>query len=497
MSSPRREDDDGENSVEEDIVSNCTTTDDEVVTGIGALAEPAKLPSCVSVAQSSRTFNRLAQTNGASTNTTKKYVTFSNDPEIVVRPEPALGVDNGAGSSKKPDLPGRVSFSTSDVFEVDFSDADGDQTPRKFESASTAVDSNSTTLNNGNIDGRKGAEASAEEPLPSQAMRNECNNRPSSSCCSLNCNNLSTIPNTTHTSPKKVSNNISATEFPDESDEIIAEYRREIAKLNRNHEQTIGRICSDNLSDISSTSGIQLHPKIINKPDATELPKPKNTNDNEPPEQAENVSTVLENPIIIDTSSVVINNYLKTTKHLPAIVTSNANNKTTKKSSNIIASQNTVPPKKPTASTKPNRAVSAAAAKSEREDSRLNEFQLDKVESWMSIHKFADDTVAKDAAHVTKDLDAVSPVYVSSVRRDTPNSKTDDEGMYSYDEQPDGDGSSTYEEIASVLREIEEAKDADQSGDGGKACAPSCFQKRDIHDVPKTNGSVESPDKMR
>lgn len=488
MASPRRnhhddddDDDDGANSsVEEDIVSAGTTTDDELA------AQPVKLPSCVSVAPGSGTFNRLAQPTSAKTTTTKKYVTFSKDAEIVVHQQsPALGADGGSTSTgKKPDLPGRVSFSTSDVFELDFSDADGDQTPRILVSEPPPDSSiQTTTLNNGKTDGRMSAEATAD-PLPAQALRNECNNRTSTACCSLNCNNLSAIPKPDHhTSPKKVDNCTPATaECRDESDEIIAEYKREIAKLNRNHEQSIGRICSDNLS----ANGVQLAQKIINTSDASELPISK------PTKQVENVSPVVDNRISIDSSSVVINNYLKTAKELPTIVTTTATNKPPKKSSNIIASNNnTLPPKN---NTKPKpKVVSAAAAKSQREDSRLNEFQLDKVESWMSIHQFSDDATAKDALDSTP-----APAYpVSSVRRDTPNSKTDDEGMYSYDEQPDGDGSSTYEEIASVLREIEEAKEADQIGDERSNCAAACFQKHDSPNGTNANGVAESPDKMR
>lgn len=491
MASPRRnhddddyEDDDGANSsVEEDIVSAGTTTDDELA------AQPVKLPSCVSVAPGSGTFNRLAQPTSAKTTTTKKYVTFSKDAEIVVRQQsPALGAEGGSISTgKKPDLPGRVSFSTSDVFELDFSDADGDQTPRILESGPPADSIHTTTLNNGKTDGRMSAEATAD-PLPAQALRNECNNRTSTACCSLNCNNLSAIQKPDHTSPKKVDNCTPAeAECRDESDEIIAEYKREIAKLNRNHEQSIAGICSDNLS----ANGVQLAQKVINTSDATELPISKHT------KQVENVSPVVDNRISIDSSSVVINNYLKTAKELPAIVNTTATIKPPKKSSNIIASNNNTLPPKNNSKPKP-KVVSAAAAKSQREDSRLNEFQLDKVESWMSIHQFSDDATAKDALHTTKDLVSTAPAYpVSSVRRDTPNSKTDDEGMYSYDEQPDGDGSSTYEEIASVLREIEEAKEADEIGDGRNNCAGACFQKHDSPDGTNANGGAESHDKMR
>jgi len=142
------------------------------------------------------------------------------------------------------------------------------------------------------------------------------------------------------------------------------------------------------------------------------------------------------------TSNEVINNYLKAT---------NQNDNYTQNSTKQNNLSKTLKPTKVTKKLKPSAPDKVKIVKSKLTDHH-DEFQMEKVESWMSIHekRFSDskcDIIGENGAY-------------NNEWRETPNSKTDDEGNFSF-EDPIDDASneeSNYDEIVSVIKEIDEEK---------------------------------------
>lgn len=484
-----------ESSVEEDIATDISS--DEEQEASGSPRETVGKPQHFTVPPSRPLFSQ--QQSPAKAAGTKKFVTFSKDTDMVAMARPPSAgpaVESGESAAVKPDLPGRVSFSSADVFELDFSDDENaNQITRSFnpnERLSNVVSFSGSELNNKNAetstpksDKNEIVKSSIVQPQEAITAK-ECNlPKP---CCPLSCTQLATnsvhnLDSAANTTPLKIPNATHAAD--DETDHIIAEYKREIAKLNRDHEQNIGKISHDPSKYLcdSNTAAPKSDNNMANKDNMTQLVQKLNIQSSDCSEKCTNTGNELQaSKISIDSSTVVINNYLKTTKQ-PVLPKNHP-----PKSTNTIAQNATT-----RAKTSPNgggkarigstTAVrrSARSTKTDRDESRLNEYQLDKVESWMSVHEFVD----------KKETGAVANVIA---RRDTPNSKTDDEGMFSYDDQHDDD-SSTYEEIASVLKEIDEQKVQD-----GRHLLKTTYMKNgvdDNEDDDDVNDGAESPDKMR
>lgn len=163
-----------------------------------------------------------------------------------------------------------------------------------------------------------------------------------------------------------------------------------------------------------------------------------------------------------DSATVGIQNYLKATDHekTTSVKLSSNCNLTKPPDSNKLSNETN----KPRASkiktlTKPTSSKGRVPSKSTgdiREDCRLNEFHMEKVESWMSIHEF--DKSDKDCE--TSPENGHNEPY-NQTWRETPSSKTDDEGNYSFEDHLDGE--STYDEIVSVIKEIDDQKHLDMA----------------------------------
>lgn len=305
---------------------------------------------------------------------------------------------------KKPDLPGRVSFSkTQEVYEVDFSDYDNDN------------DDVVQPTENGNANRLEEIYKLHAKPLAEPLLSS------ATYCCSKKCNSLSQDEPYIKCQPF----NETFTDKDDESNKIIEEYRQEIAEINRKHSEE--RLVAE------STDG-----KIdntIRSQQQHELKPPTDWNNKDMSKKTiENKSSSIYNAadFAADTSkdSAIIQNYLKVT-----------NQNQIKKKGNCVVKKEMNRNRGGTSAkppTKPAQQPSKTSVINVREEKRLNEFQLDKVESWMSIHEF---DKGDDAAY-------------NQAWRETPQSKTDDEGNFSFEDQLDGE--STYDEIVSVIKEIDQ-----------------------------------------
>lgn len=164
-------------------------------------------------------------------------------------------------------------------------------------------------------------------------------------------------------------------------------------------------------------------------------------------------------------SETVINNYLKVAASTSSIIKKKENNKDATEPKKLNAGEPKMRPKSSTvAALTQNNIKRAKSISSLREDSTLHEFNLDKIDSWMSMHDKNDapegsKTLTKHASledtfeKFTKEtLAAMSALDCDEVD----NAAEDDKNSQMSQDQSQDD--STYDEIVSVIKEIEEDK---------------------------------------
>lgn len=180
----------------------------------------------------------------------------------------------------------------------------------------------------------------------------------------------------------------------------------------------------------------------------------------------------LETPTKPKTSSdSVINNYLKVAASTPSIIRKKETNKNSETEPNkkpVMSSNNSQSAKMKTkpsiAPLTQNNIKKAKSFGNLREDSNLHEFNMDKIDSWMSMyeesqHKAKTSALTKHASlddsfekFTRETLDAMSALEADA---DEEGEGDEDDEAKSMDQSQDD---STYEEIVSVIKEIEEDK---------------------------------------
>lgn len=319
-------------------------------------------------------------------------------------------------------------------------------------------------------------------------------------CCSLKCNSLC----------KKDPNSVLKYDSHpiDHSERIIEEYKREIENINRRHELELkwsGNTRQEtpeplpeyfNSKQIRSKSGnVDQSPTSTIKAQSNDI---KSANDSADPAKIPNfveiekrgaASKVSWNPekrlsissgktesddsITRGSSSTVIDNYLKVANQTktPTKSTGAIKAKPLKKSLPAATTQtmaSTVNTGRKIKSaqlthlrTPLNQRMSKAKSVSslQSSESKLDEFHLDKVESWMSTHEdtFSDTGLTQ---YRKVKLGSTGNLSYKKAWRETPTSKTDDEGNFSLDDQIDSNSydDSTFGEIRHVNNQMEELR---------------------------------------
>lgn len=446
-----------------------------------------------------------------------------------------------AFSMLKADLPGRVSFSKNDVYEIDYSDYENDtDTSRSLEPGEVfrkknvrfedeffqVTDALAPTVDESDkihVSSKSSSGGSSDDDRTtevSSGIANMATAEVNKYCCSLKCNDLEclnessayvqpiqnlAVATTTTTSTKTPSittTNVDNNDSIDNSEKIIEEYKREIEKINRRHELELRwsgnqpmanaefiiakngsphTIASDEngIKTLSSTadklnefiekeeamaSDYWSSPDTANSPVANMKP-------------TASISNASEDSPTRDSTSTVINNYLKTKNsaaNIPPKATSTTSMKlrttsVTKKppafQSSIgngrkIKSAQSGAVCKSSPNSKLTKARSISCLQNSANDvAKLNEFHIDKVESWMSTHHedtFSD--TALSTSRKSKFGGSSTNLEYKKAWRETPTSnKTDDEGNFSLDDQLDSNSvdDSSYGEIELVLKKME------------------------------------------
>lgn len=382
-------------------------------------------------------------------------------------------------------------------------------------------------FHNGNKDSHKNSQADTAETNGNDSSENQigtsafcCSMKCNSSGCALTMSMSSeeNIRDLSKTEPE--SYNARKFQSNDESDKIIEDYKREIEQLNRQHHKDYNQASldktgdstafnpehmkyfdnntehnksqsrgnsakTDNSGSNASTAPLLLVPicedsqkveESRNEISSKETNGIKSWNNNDLSYKSPSDDKQLNKPMQYnqkpqipehqqvrrDSATVVIQNYLKATnqdKTTTVKLSSKCNltkpsaSKKLSNETNRPRSSDKTPTPKPT-STKGR--IPSKSASNIREDNRLNEFHMEKVESWMSIHEF--DKSDKDSRTSPENIH--NEPY-NQTWRETPSSKTDDEGNYSFEDQLDGE--STYDEIVSVIKEIDDQKHLDMA----------------------------------
>lgn len=503
----------------------------------------------------------------------RKYVTFSSNTEIV-HPNTttnALSNMNSKNSNFKPDLPGRVSFSKNDVYEVDYSDHDNNS--EKSLKINTNKHNNQNSNNNDSFVGVFG----------NLDINNQCSKKDETQmfCCAMKCNAIVCMDTKKTYSPERYQDE-------DESNQIIEDFKREIEQINREHSKEkqntktnttlqnevnsdqINSVDPNTLTNLKTQSDHQVehlsktknmnsmifnkHPTLtfcqdnvnnvkcdsknnfskpsekietiqpivnqfnndlnysqLNKSDSFINSQGFHTNDFQQSQRNENYSptggsssstidhhtndktqnanqtnhinswklnfvpfTDTETSQLSknDSSLPIISNYLKVTNQEKFLL--NQTNKKKLGKSNKLSKDNK---NRPITGSKPVKPISISnrivginskskgfcTTTSQQEETSLNEFQIDKVESWMSVNEFneQEDKDKCDSAIIAGSSlqDVEKELAYNQTWRETPSSKTDDEGNFSFEDQLECE--STYDEIVSVIKEIDEQKHGD------------------------------------
>uniref|UniRef100_A0A1B0D722 Centrosomal protein of 131 kDa n=1 Tax=Phlebotomus papatasi TaxID=29031 RepID=A0A1B0D722_PHLPP len=340
-------------------------------------------------------------------------------PEIPTAPE-----EKPAG---RIDLPGRVSFSTADIHEEDVSEAEESETAREAKKVTKkVVHFNDEAL----------TEKSSEEASESGKMDVESS-----------------------------------------SDQIIEDYRKEIESINRRHE--VERKLAERGTSVANffdkeylleketpPEGLEATPRdlmgatsVMDKYfEVMSTPTPELPGSLQGLKITE--TATWDNfadfpPKLRDKSGEIISNYLRVSSsdqsdvppapRRPASSTRKGKNaRDSRKSKSALTTK--PPPKVKAPDKAPLKRSKSIPILRNGENAPLDEFHIDKVESWMSIHE---DSYAKKASFVEYNREW----------RDTPSSKTDDEGNFSLEEHGDSFSTeSTYDEIQSIIKEIDADK---------------------------------------
>lgn len=438
------------------------------------------------------------------------------------------GSNNNMNSSKNLDLPGRVSFSTNDVMEIDYSDFDDQETnsirsievPRVSPAVTASVTTHSSMpvskkIYNKNLYQDRSPEKSnniSSYLIPQKEQQSPEVILNSTMAASKN------EYNSTHYEIFFNSDNFQGNSTPTyEANKIIEDYKKEIESINRRHELELhmadqisskrqlhsnyfnnhsdhslnndyvrlsanesphvdcksvnentknDNVINDYYKTMSKRETVAEHANGVNEPSKTLL---NNLDDI----QQEFEKKLVDNKS--DTTNSVIKNYIKIKEqsikpNLPVkkktmeMVTSKKSKpvKTLvkpKSANNIMTTNKSILRNKTTTQSdkilKKSKSVGYI-----RQDSNLDEFQMDKVVSWMSINEdsFSEQGVGDSANKNPIDSNSMIKTY-NKQWCETVTSKTDDEGHFSQEDQRDSD--STYDEIVSVIKEIEKDKQSE------------------------------------
>lgn len=438
----------------------------------------------------------------------------------------------------KTDLPGRVSFSKNDVYEIDYSDIDNDtDTSRSYDLNETfrkknvhfeddyfnKFDHSRNDENEDDDDDNAGAATSdakksafhqtassthrsdglhrnenrintttKEISEPSNLLTDEKDYYPLK-CNSLRCKadmRLDVLPEDNENGSTVISN--------DSSEKIIEDYKREIESINRQHElerrwneskiNGDANAYSEYLNNMGGSSQAQAQAQArLETKDGDKATTAKDewhsgseswsspnheTNTNlmgkSKAAAAATASNTSDESPTRDSASTVINNYLKITNQKssnpskPSSATIKL--KTTKKlpsnttNRKIKSAQTGASDAKPTIASNRLTKAKSVGHLQRVTDIKLSEFQIDKVESWMSTHEDTFSDTGLNSYRKYGKFGSSSNLDYKKTWRETPTSKTDDEGNYSLDDQVDNtsmDGSIGGGGIELVLKKLE------------------------------------------
>lgn len=364
---------------------------------------------------------------------------------------------------EKPDLPGRVSFSSNDVFEVDYSDFSDDS---RFELTEKTQSKKFVHF---------------REETPTE---------------------------------RKSPSDMNFSQKSDSSDQIIEEYKKEIENLNRLHVEEIAKLSSEQ-NDVLFFNNNNLMLPVADSMDSTKksivesyLETIKETENGDIPEQIEiepftedeELPAELEIDLSRDSRQMSLQMTSTTTwdnaqkedvlkdlssssdekietipeppeKKEPVIkqppkrpVQPKISQPMTK---NILRKPKTPQHprlnvgKAPTLQQPDPRLRKSKSVSNLKEEEHLRDFQMDKVDSWMSIHsKEKEMDSMRSLMLMKRPQSSHTHLGYNKDWRDTPSSKTDDEGNFSLEEANDcySNESTTYDELVSIIKEIEADK---------------------------------------
>lgn len=475
---------------------------------------------------------KLAKTIG------KQVSTLQTDGGKEKRPQssPSGSVDGGAAKSKshemksayapppaspknsptasgfntlKADLPGRVSFSKNDVYEIDYSDIENDtDTSRSLDFnepfrkknvhfEDEYFDEDDDDDDDGHMDDTVDtaaaaatvdvknhstfAQVSMHRNLSTAKEISESSNllTEDKEYCPLKCSSLRCKADMRLDVLPEDNENGSTIQPSDSSEKIIEEYKREIESINRQHElerrwnesKKINGDATATYSDYLNGSPARSERKESEKmpkdewqsggsdswsspnhePTANLVSKTKVTNTNASTTATAATTTATtatsntsdESPTR-DSASTVINNYLKITNQKSIGSTSKPSSatiklKTTTKKPAIPSNRKIKSAQVTGNATTTNRLTKAKSVGHLQRvtDIKLNEFQIDKVESWMSTHEDTFSDTGLNSYRRYGKFGSSSNLDYKKTWRETPTSKTDDEGNYSLDDQVD------------------------------------------------------------
>lgn len=470
---------------------------------------------------SSLRLTKDSKTSSATANPSK-YVTFKNDdfniinePSASSAKEPSYDLNVKPVNQVKADLPGRVSFSKNNIFEIEYSDIDNDtDTSRSLEQIEhfrkknvrfeddffkklhktekelpiIQNELNNERSNNFNV---KNSSTSTSDNITKDDPTNEKQDPELKDkyCCSLKCNALCKTSKPSRLNTLIENEEYNAVQPVDKSEQIIEDYKREIENINRRHElelkwsgntaaapsSPLTDYLSNNKKENETTYGaVSLaEDSRSNEPDKFSQIEPRNSlTDNNSVKSKSNNSNESEDTPTRDSTSTVINNYLTVTNQ--KTISTNTSTKPKKVKKPVIMNNGTNGRKIKSAQASSTRTTTSnnkiSKAKSigclQAIDAKLNEFQIDKVESWMSTHE---DTFSDIGNSYRKGkFGSLSNLESTKAWRETPTSKTDDEGNFSLDDQLDCNSvdGSTYDETSSILKNLNNSTIASNFGKG-------------------------------
>lgn len=418
---------------------------------------------------------------------------------------PPASPTSGAFGVLKTDLPGRVSFSKNDVYEIDYSDIDNDtDTSRSFDLNETFRkknvhfedeyfnkfdDNRNDDAGTASSDAKKSAFHQTSAHRNDGLHRNEnrinnitiTTNTPTTStnkeisepnnlltdekdyyplkCNSLRCKadmRLDVLPEDNENGSAVISN--------DSSEKIIEEYKREIESINRQHElerrwneskingdtstytvDYLSNMGSPQRNETKESDKIMAKDEWHSGSESWSSPNHETNTNLMSKNKVTTASNTSDESPTRDSASTVINNYLKITNQKsnnpskPSSATIKL--KTTKKlASNtnrkIKSAQTGIGDSKTIPASRLTKAKSVGHLQRVT-DIKLSEFQIDKVESWMSTHEDTFSDTGLNSYRKYGKYGSSSNLDYKKTWRETPTSKTDDEGNYSLDDQVD------------------------------------------------------------